>query len=70
MMVRRALDTMQPDYPDLGIDEVDIVAHPRTAWKKGIRMIPTLVCGERRLSGIYLSSTQVRAFLEQCRDDT
>ncbi len=67
MMVRRALDKMRPEFPDLEIEEVDIIAHPRTAWKNSIRMIPTLVCGERRLSGIYLSSSQVRTFLDQCR---
>ncbi|HFQ91157.1 MAG TPA: hypothetical protein ENK27_13880 [Desulfobulbus sp.] len=69
MMVRRALDRLQPEFPSLEVKEIDIMIHPGTAWKNNIRMIPTLVCGEQRLSGIYLSTARVRSFLARCRGD-
>ncbi len=69
MMVRRALDKLRPEFPSLEVEEIDIVTHPGTAWDNKIRMIPTLVCGERRLAGIFLSGAQIRSFLNQCRQD-
>ncbi len=70
MLVRRALDRLQQEFPALEIEEIDIVTHPATAWKNNVRMIPTLVCEERRLSGLYLSSSRIRSFLAQCLQDT
>ena len=70
MMVRRVLDKLQPEFPNLALKEIDIVTHPGTAWKNGVRMIPTLVCGDRRLAGIYLSASRIRSFLAQCGQDT
>ena len=70
MMVSRALDRLQQEFPGLVIREVDIIVHPRTAWKNGVRMIPMLVCGEKRLSGVYLGSVRIREFLEECRAET
>lgn len=49
------------------VTEVDIVSHPVNAWQDGIRMIPALVAGEKMLSGVYLGSSRIREFLEDCR---
>ncbi len=49
------------------VTEVDIVSHPVSAWQNGIRMIPAFVAGEKMLSGVYLDSSRIREFLEDCR---
>ncbi len=67
MMVNRALKKLQPEFPGVTVAEVDIVSHPVKAWKNGIRMIPALVAGEKTLSGVYLDSSRIREFLEDCR---
>ncbi len=67
MMVNRALKKLQSEFPEMTVTEVDIVSHPVKAWKNGIRMIPTLVAGEKTLSGVYLDSSRIREFLEDCR---
>ncbi len=67
MMVSRALKKLQPGFPEMTVEEVDIVSHPVKAWKNGIRMIPALVAGEKTLSGVYLDSSRIREFLEDCR---
>lgn len=67
MMVNRALKKLQPEFPEMTVTEVDIVSHPAVAWKNGIRMIPALVAGKKTLSGVYLSSSRIREFLEDCR---
>lgn len=63
MLVGRALKNLQREIPNLDIEEVDVVANPLTSWRAGIRMIPTLVKGEHRLSGVLLSEKQIRDFL-------
>ncbi|VAW37844.1 hypothetical protein MNBD_DELTA04-1200 [hydrothermal vent metagenome] len=67
MMVNRALKKLQPEFPEMTVAEVDIVSHPVKAWENGIRMIPALVAGEKTLSGVYLGSSRIREFLEDCR---
>ncbi|NOX80323.1 MAG: hypothetical protein GXP57_04430 [Deltaproteobacteria bacterium] len=67
MMVNRALKKLQPEFPEVTVAEVDILSHPVKAWKNGIRMIPALVAGEKTLSGVYLDSSRIREFLEDCR---
>ncbi len=67
MMVSRALKKLQPEFPEMTVTEVDIVSHPVNAWQDGIRMIPALVAGEKMLSGVYLGSSRIREFLEDCR---
>jgi len=63
MLVSRELNKLQEQFPELTIDKVDILSQPLRMLKDGIRMIPTLKAGERTLSGIYVSSTQVREFV-------
>ncbi len=63
MMAGRALRKIQQEMNDFQIKEVDILAHPLTAIKKGITMIPTLQLGGERLSGLFLNEQQIRDFL-------
>jgi hypothetical protein len=63
MMVGRELKKIQEEDSDLEVKEIDVVANPRKSWQEGIRMIPTLIKGKKKLSGIFLSSKQIRDFL-------
>ncbi len=63
MMAGRALRRIQQEMNDFQIREVDILAHPLTAIKEGITMIPTLQLDGKRLSGIFLNEQQIRDFL-------
>ncbi len=63
MMAGRALRRIQQEMNDFQIREVDILAHPLTAIKEGITMIPTLELDGKRLSGIFLNEQQIRDFL-------
>ena len=63
MMAGRALSRIQQEMNDFQIREVDILAHPLTAIKEGITMIPTLQLDGKRLSGIFLNERQIRDFL-------
>ncbi|HDK44585.1 MAG TPA: hypothetical protein ENG91_08585 [Desulfobacteraceae bacterium] len=56
-----------PEFPEMTVAEVDIVSHPARAWQNGIRMIPALVAGKKTLSGVYLGSSRIREFLQDCR---
>ena len=63
MMVGRELTRLQQEFPKLEIEKVDILTSPARALKQGVRMIPTLQAGEDTLSGIFLSSSQIKAFI-------
>ena len=64
MMVGRVLNKIQQEMNVFQIVEVDILRHPLTAVKQGIKMIPTLQLGEKRLSGVFLKEEQIRDFLD------
>jgi len=63
MVVGRALNRLQRETNDFQVNEVDILAHPLAALKEGVKMIPTLQLGEKRLSGVFLNEKQIREFL-------
>lgn len=59
----RALKKLAADDPSLLVEEVDILAAPRRAWRDGIRMIPALKDGNRLLSGLFLSEKAIADFI-------
>jgi hypothetical protein len=63
MLVGRELKKIQEEDPDLEVEAIDVVTNPLKSWKEGLRMIPTIIKGEKKLSGIFLSSKQIRDFL-------
>lgn len=65
----RELTKLQEEYPELKIKKIDILAHPGKALKDGVRMIPTLQAGDRKLTGIFLSPAQIRAFVSTILTD-
>ena len=65
MMVDRVLTNIQRENPDLEVTRIDVVAHPLTAWKAGIRMFPALKAGDRVLSGILPGEAEIRRFIDE-----
>lgn len=63
MIVGRELTRLQQEFPELRIEKVDILTSPGRALKDGVRMIPTLMTGDRKLSGIFLNSAAIREFV-------
>ena len=63
MKVSRELQKIKEEQPDLKVEEIDVVSNPVQSWKAGVRMIPTLTCDNQKLSGVFLSSKQIRDFL-------
>jgi hypothetical protein len=63
MFVSRELKKIQEEHPELEVEEIAVVANPLTSWQDGIRMIPTLIKGEKKLSGVFLTSKQIKDFL-------
>ncbi len=65
MLVDRALTKLKKEYPQLTVEKVDILTQPGRALKDGVKMIPTLKAGDKILSGIFLTSSRIRDFIQQ-----
>ena len=65
MLVSRELKKLKLEYPDLEVEEIDVVTNPLLSLKNGIRMIPTLKSGDTKLSGIFLGEDEIREFLDR-----
>ena len=70
MFVSRELKKIQEERPDIEVEEIDVVTNPLKSWQAGIRMIPTLIKGKKKLSGVLLTSKQIRAYLATCRKNS
>jgi hypothetical protein len=53
-----------PDFPDIEVNNVELLANFRNLRKEGIHLIPALVSGDKKLSGMFLTKKQIRRFLE------
>ncbi len=63
MIVSRVLDQQAKEFPQLEIERIDILTSPVRALKDGVRIIPTLMAGDRKLSGFLLNAEQIRTFI-------
>ena len=63
MLVGRELTKLGREFPQLKVKKVDILTSPGRALKEGVKMIPTLQAGERKLSGVFLTSDEIRKFV-------
>ncbi len=70
MIVSRVLDQQAKEFPQLEIERIDILASPMRALKAGVRIIPTLMAGDRKLSGFLLSAEQIRKFIQGKENQT
>ncbi|MBI5557401.1 MAG: hypothetical protein HY885_07160 [Deltaproteobacteria bacterium] len=62
-MAGMALREIQKEYGDLVIREIEVMAQPHAALKAGIRMIPALTAGDRKLAGFILTRQKIREFV-------
>jgi glutaredoxin len=58
------LDALIQEHPDVRVERVEYLTHLGRARRDGVRMIPTLVSGDRRVGGLFLSRASIRRFLE------
>jgi len=63
-MASRALARILDDFPDIKIDKVEYLSNRALAREAGVKTIPSLVCGENKLSGFMLTKGKIRSFLE------
>jgi glutaredoxin len=65
LLVGRTLQKLQLEFPELAVEKIEVTARPAESLRNGIRMIPTLTAGDNKLSGLFLTPTAVRKFVEQ-----
>ena len=58
------LSQLRDEFPDVEIQKLEYFTNLGQARRDGVRAIPTLVAGERRLSGVFLTPKSIRRFLE------
>ena len=63
-MASRALARILDDFPDVAIDKVEYLSNRSVARAAGVNTIPSLVYGETMLSGVILTKSKIRNFLE------
>ncbi len=68
MLVGRELNKLYSEFPGLQVEKIDVLVHPRRTLAAGVRMIPALKAGNRMLSGLFLTSAEIRKFLSTPAD--
>jgi len=63
LLAGKYLSAIIGDDPAVQIEEVDILGSPKRCRQDGIRMIPAIVIGKDKLSGIFLSRKAIEAFI-------
>ena len=62
-MVGRVLKKMQDADPDLVVEEVEVTTNPLVTLRQGVKMIPAILAGDKKLSGIILTEEKVKKFI-------
>ena len=63
-MAGRSLAGLLHEFPHVSVEKIEYLTHLGRSRRDGVRTIPTLISGERRLSGFYLTKQRIRQFLE------
>lgn len=63
-MAGMSLESLQDEFPQVAIEKVEYLTHLTQARQDGVWTIPSLVAGDRKLSGFYLTKGSIRGFLE------
>lgn len=63
LLVSRQLARLSREYGDLEVEEIEVITSPVKSWQEGVRLIPALRAGDKRLSGLVLTPAQVRDFI-------
>jgi hypothetical protein len=60
-----ALSQLRADFPDVVVEKVEYLANIGRASREGVWLIPSLVAGDKKLSGVLLTKKSMRDFLEK-----
>lgn len=52
------------DFPNVEVEKVGFLTDRARAREAGVKTIPALVSGEKKLTGMLLSKRKIRDFLE------
>ena len=63
-MAGMSLSRLLREFPEITVNKVEYLTNIGRARKEGVLTIPTLVSGEERLGGFYLTKKSIRRFLE------
>ncbi|PID77278.1 MAG: hypothetical protein CSB24_02260 [Deltaproteobacteria bacterium] len=64
LLAKKYLHQLKADgFPELEIEEVDILPNFKRARQDEIKMIPAIKSGKNRLSGVFLTRKKIAAFL-------
>ena len=61
----RVLPGVLEDFPDIEVNKVGFITNRAVAREAGVNSVPTLVCGDKKLSDSLLTKGKIRRFLEQ-----
>ncbi|MBI4793663.1 MAG: hypothetical protein HY789_13255 [Deltaproteobacteria bacterium] len=65
LLVGLVLNKLREKYRDLDIARIEVTTSPVESLRQGVRIIPTLMAGGDKLSGIILTPAAVREFVEK-----
>jgi hypothetical protein len=51
--------------PEIQVQAVDVLTAPRQSWNDGIRMIPALKIDNHIMSALFMSKTDIAAFINE-----
>lgn len=57
------LKQLLPEFPDVVLEKVEVLGNRARLKQAGVRSFPTLIAGDRRLSGFLLTPRGIRRFL-------
>lgn len=63
-IARRFVNQLVREYPGIEIESVEFLTSRQRAKNDSVALIPALVCGEKRLSGFYLTKRRIQEFFE------
>lgn len=59
-----SLSRLLRDFPDVAVEKVEYLANRSRSREAGVNSIPTLVSGDKKLSGFLLTRSRISDFLE------
>lgn len=63
-VARRFVNQLLGEYPEIEIESVEFLTSRRRAKNDSVALIPALVCGEKQLSGFYLTKRRIQEFFD------
>ena len=68
-MAGLSLSQILDGFPDIKVEKVEYLTNLGRSRKDGVSSIPTLVAGDKKLSGYYLTKKRIHRFLESLQEE-